>query len=240
MRAIVDADSFAFRTAVAKDDHELNDLISTLDIYINNALDEVGATSYQLYLSGRDNFRYKVFPEYKAQRYKKTRPKWEPALKRHLVDQWNAEVIDGIEGDDACGINHNEKTILIHQDKDLNQLKGWHYNFVKREKYFVTPEEADRYFWYQLLVGDPTDGIKGASGIGKVKAERIIAKVPLDGLYEAVKCYFSCDEELDLNAQCVYIWRKPDDNWKNILPKTCCFNPTIDSNGRVECCQGAN
>jgi len=215
MKAIIDADSFAFRAAYAND---VFTACANADYLLNTALDEVDAKSYELYLSGRDNFRYKAFPEYKAHRYDKPRPQWEQAVKRHLIDQWGAEVIDGIEGDDACGIKHNKDTIVIHQDKDLNQLAGWHLNFVKHEKYHVTSEEADRYFWYQLLVGDPADGIKGASGIGKIKAERLLHDLRTNQeMYEAVRYCFSCDEEMDMNAQCVYIWRKENDNWRNLI-----------------------
>jgi len=221
MLAILDADSYCFRTAVGSDNVPLEQVQEWLDNNINQTLDAVGAKEQVLYLTGKNNFRYTAFPEYKVGRKGKERPKWEQALRQYLVDQWQAEIVDGIEADDACGIkqySYQGQSILCHQDKDLNQLRGRHYNFVKREFYSQSVEEADTYFFYQLLVGDSTDGIKGASGIGKVKAARI-----LDGLstnqerYEAVRDHFSCDEELDLNAQSVYIWRRENDNWRSLI-----------------------
>jgi 5'-3' exonuclease len=221
MKVLIDADIVAWRAAAGQDDNDLFEVSSRADFILNTLLDELEAKEYTLYLSGRDNFRYSIFPEYKAHRYNKPRPKWEAAVKQYLVDQWQAETINGIEADDALGIEQSkakkDSTIIATIDKDLLQIAGWHYNFVKKEKYYVSPEEADRYFWYQLLVGDHTDGIKGASGIGKIKAERIIADTPLDKLYETVKDYFSCEEEMDMNAQCVYIWRKENDNWRNLI-----------------------
>lgn len=189
---------------------------------INAALDEVDAKEFILFLTGKDNFRYKVFPEYKAFRKEKARPKWEQALKNHLVDQWDAQVVHGIEADDACGIaqcgSPKGKSIIIHQDKDINQIPGEHYNFVKKEKYHVTNEEGIRFFFTQLLTGDPSDGIKGVAGIGPKKAERILQNLSTpEEMYEAVKDQYSCEEELDMNANCVYIWRRQNDNWRSLI-----------------------
>lgn len=218
MYAIVDADSFVFRAAAASEDEDLFVAASRIDNMINMALNEVEAKDQILFLTGKGNFRYNVYPEYKNFRAAKQRPRWEQALKNHLVDQWEAQIVHGIEGDDACGVAQcgsiKDKTIIIHQDKDINQIPGWHYNFVKKEKYYVSEEEGYRFFYYQLLVGDPTDAIKGVAGIGPKKAEKLL-DVPIKDLYEVVKNQYSCEEEMDMNAQCLFIWHKENDNWKD-------------------------
>jgi 5'-3' exonuclease len=71
-----------------------------------------------------------------------------------------------------------------------------------------------------LLVGDPTDNIKGASGIGKVKASRILEGITDESaLYDAVRGHYSSMEELEMNARCLWIHRKEDDDvterWKD-------------------------
>ena len=119
------------------------------------------------------------------------------------------------------------EAILCHLDKDMNQTAGKHFNWaiirlgniVREAKiYDVSPEEGDRFFWTQCLVGDPTDNIKGVPGIGKVKAEAILRDCNGNQeCYEAVKNAFACEEELDMNAQCIYIWRKPNDSWRSLL-----------------------
>lgn len=226
MLAILDTDSYVFRTTVGADDFSLEQVQEWIDQRINETLNAVGATSQILYLSGKGNFRYDAFPEYKVFRKDKIRPKWEQAIKQYLVDKWQAEVVDGMEADDACGIkqtSYQGQSIICHQDKDINQIKGRHYNFVTKELYSVSVEAADRFFWYQLLVGDPTDGIKGANGIGKVKATKLLDSLSTNQeMYEAVKDCFSCEEELEMNAQCVYIHRRLNDNWRNLIEATKC------------------
>lgn len=221
LNAIIDADAFVFRAVAGYDGDDVFVGPSRVDNMINIALNEVNAKEQILFLTGKDNFRYQVFPEYKLFRKDKERPKWEQATKQHLVDQWEAIVVDGMEADDACGIaqygSHKDSTIIIHQDKDINQIAGWHYNFVKKEKYYVTEEEGIRFFYHQLLTGDPTDGIKGVSGIGQKKAEKLLFNQDLEDLYEIVLDQYGSEEEMEMNAQCVYIHRKKGDNWRNLI-----------------------
>lgn len=219
MNAIIDGDSFVFRAAAASENEDLFVAASRLDHMLNEALNEVEAKEHIIFLTGVGNFRYNIYPEYKNFRQEKARPKWEQALKNHMKDQWEAITVDGIEGDDACGIAQcgslKDKTIIIHQDKDINQIPGWHYNFVKKEKYYVTNEEGIRFFYTQLLTGDPTDAIKGVVGIGKVKAAKLLSEQAIEDLYSIVLDQYSCEEEMDLNAQCLWIHRKENDNWKD-------------------------
>lgn len=218
MNAILDADSFAYRAAAGSENEDLFVAASRVDHMVNMALDEVGAKEQILFLTGKGNFRYEVYPEYKNFRQNKERPRWEQALRNHLVDQWEAQIVHGIEGDDACGIAQcgslKDKTIIIHQDKDINMIPGWHYNFVKKEKYYVTDEEAIRFFYYQLLTGDRVDAIKGVAGIGPKKAEKLLDGKEVNELFNIVSDCYSSEEEMDLNATCLWIWRKQKDNWK--------------------------
>lgn len=120
-----------------------------------------------------------------------------------------------------------EPCVICAIDKDMNQIAGKHFNWaiirlgtiVREAKiYDVSPEEGDRFFWTQCLVGDPTDNIKGVPGIGKVKAEAILRDCNGNQeCYEAIKETYSSEEELDMNAQCIYIWRKPNDSWRNLI-----------------------
>ena len=219
MNGIIDADSFCFRAAAASENEDLMIAASRVDFMINQALDETESKEYVLFLTGKGNFRYSVFPEYKAFRKDKPRPKWEQALKNHLVDQWDAQVVNGIEADDACGIaqygSSKDRTILIHQDKDLDMLEGWHYNFVKKKKYYVDKEMGIDWFLTQLLMGDRADGIPGISGIGPIKAAKLLSGKTRQEQVEAILELYGSEEEMELNAKCLWIQRRTDDYWKD-------------------------
>jgi DNA polymerase-1 len=187
---------------------------------LNKLFAELNVQDYKLYLTGDTNFRYSIYPEYKAQRLKVPKPEFLQDVKDYLVDEYDAEVSEGCEADDRLGVDQHiyiEQGIdsrIVSIDKDLDQVIGNHYNPRHKREYIISPNDSIRFFYYQLLVGDAADNIKGAKGIGPKNAARI-----LDGCvtekehYDAVQEYFSCDEELEVNAQVLWIWRKPNDKW---------------------------
>lgn len=229
MRALIDADTIAFACAASAEGQHLFVAESRASEMVENILGAVGADEYELWLTGKGNFRYSVYPEYKANRIDTYRPTWEKEVKDFLTKEWQANWTVGIEADDMIGVRNSEleyQATLCHIDKDLNQLPGRHYNWELRRlgnvirearQYSVTLEEGNRYFYYQLLIGDTTDNIKGAVGIGPKKASALLDSLDKSEWFEGVLDCFSCKEELDLNAQCIYIWRKQNDNWKNLL-----------------------
>ncbi len=195
---------------------------------VEGVLRDSGADQAELWLTGGKNFRYSCYPEYKANRKDTYRPKWEKETKQYLVDHWDANTTDGIEADDMLGIRAVElgdNAIICHLDKDINQIPGWHYNWElsrlgkivrEKKKYYVTLEEGNRFFYYQLLIGDPTDNIKGVVGIGPVKANALLDSLDPGEWHEAIANCYASEEELDMNAQCLYIHRKHNDTWKNL------------------------
>jgi DNA polymerase-1 len=229
VKALIDADQLAFACAASAEDETVEVGCQRADTMLHKILHDMQADTYECWLSGGNNFRYAVFPEYKIGRVGAYRPKWEHEVKDHLRAYWKALDTDGIEADDMLGIRAGEvaDSILAHLDKDINQIKGKHYNWdLWRNKeiirpwriYDVSQEEADYWFFYQLLVGDSVDGVKGIPGIGPKKAAGILYGCESNQeRYEAVLDRYSSEEELDMNARCVYIWRKHDDNWRNIL-----------------------
>lgn len=199
---------------------------------MDKLLQATSPTSFKLFITGDTNFRYNIFPEYKSNRLGKPRPKHLKAVQDHAVRKWDAHVSVGCEADDNLGIEQmsyiryggEEQSCIASIDKDLNTIPGHHYHpGIKRNQvwirepkfYVVSPVEALRFFYYQLLVGDTTDNIKGAIGIGPKKAEKILEGITEErALYEACEPYFSCEEELLLNARCLYIWQKENDEWQ--------------------------
>lgn len=241
---LIDADIVAFRAAFSAED-EVEPFIacSRADYMLREIAEACNQSSMELWLSGKNNFRYDVFPEYKANRLDAKRPKWEHEVKDYMRVHYAANTSDGCEADDMLGVRQMELTpkfgeawikiegentapsIIATIDKDLDMIPGWHYNFVKREHYFVSPEEAIRHFYYQCIVGDAADGIKGVPGLGPKKAKKLLDTCDEEALrdgtdvsklyYECVSNLFSCYEEFEMTAKCLWIWRKPGDIWKD-------------------------
>jgi DNA polymerase I len=190
MKALMDADLFIYRIGFASEDSDLGIAKWRMDNLISNIVSDTGVSSTELYLTSQDhsNFRYQVDPNYKSNRVV-PKPKHYLDLREHLISNYSANVVTGIEADDAIGIaqSTDRTTVIVSIDKDLNQIDGLHYNFVKREQYEVTPEEGLRFFYSQVLTGDVADGVKGIKGIGKVKCERILSTCSTpDEMFRAV------------------------------------------------------
>ena len=84
----------------------------------------------------------------------------------------------GSKADDAIAIEatkFGDDSIIVSLDKDFDQVQGWHYNFVKKDKYYITADEGLYNFYCQFLVGDRIDNIIGVKGIGPKKAEKLLA-----------------------------------------------------------------
>ena len=105
---------------------------------------------------------------------------------------------------------------IMSLDKDLDMLRGWHYNFVKDDLYYVTEKEGIKNFYLQILTGDRVDNIPGLQGIGPVKADRILKDCNNEKqLFAAVlEAYEDNLELLTERAQLLWIIRKENQLWK--------------------------
>jgi hypothetical protein len=181
---------------------------------------ELDCEDYKGFLTGKGNFRdsIAVTVPYKGQRVSE-KPVHLQALRCHLVTSWGFTVVQGIEADDAVGIAAyavpEDETIMVHIDKDLNQFRGWHYNYRNKEKYHVTEFEGLTAFYTQILTGDRIDNIIGLKGIGPVKAKRILEECTNESeLYQAVlKAYEGDQQRVSENAQLLWLQRSPNQVW---------------------------
>lgn len=166
------------------------------------------------YLSGESNFRYDIYPEYKANR-KQEKPIWLQDCREYLVTTWGAHVTEGYEADDALGIAARSNTIIASDDKDLLQIPGQHYNVRTQKSIEISEDEAIWMFYYQLLVGDSADNIKGCRGIGKVKANQALEVGMSEwDMFEVCRNLYNNDEEMLMNGQLLHILRKEGDIWQ--------------------------
>lgn len=214
MLVLLDADIVGYRCAAsAEKESESWIAVARTKELIEQILHDVGASEYKLFLSGDRNFRKDIYPLYKANRTQ-PKPKFLVDCKQYMVDHWGATITDGYEADDALGITQNPQSIICSIDKDLMMIPGKHFNFVKKEFHEVDEKQALRTFWTSMLVGDPADNIKGVPGIGKKKAPMYLDGCETEAeLCEIVFSMYNDPNDFELNADLLWIWRKPDDRW---------------------------
>jgi len=222
MIALVDADVVAYRiafgcnddpdkVAIAKAAEFLEDLVFTF----------ANADDCEGYLTGKDNFRHQIAKtvQYKANRVAE-KPRHLGIIREYMISAWAFSVQEKQEADDAISIRAyamgEEDYIICSIDKDLNNVRGWHYDFNKNERYFVKEEDAIKNFYRQVLTGDRVDNVPGLSGIGPKKAEKILEDcVTEEELYSAVlKAYDGNLEYLTEQGQLLWIRRKEGELWK--------------------------
>ena len=218
--ALIDADSLCYAVGFSSNDAEESIAIARLEETMTELCMELDCEDYKGFLTGKGNFRdsIAVTVPYKGQRVSE-KPVHLQALRCHLVTSWGFTVVQGIEADDAVGIAAyavpEDETIMVHIDKDLNQFRGWHYNYKKKEKYYVTEFEGLHSFYTQILTGDRIDNIVGLKGIGPVKAKKVLEKCTNESeLYQAVLKAYEDDQQRVLeNGQLLWLQRSPNQVW---------------------------
>jgi 5'-3' exonuclease len=235
--ALIDGDIVAYRCSAANEQHDLPLVLWQTAEMMRRILHETNAMQHRCFLTGGNNFRYTVYPEYKAHRKDMPKPKWLQHVREYLVTDWQATVTDGIEADDAIGIahcsEHNGDSIVCSIDKDLLMLPGHNYNFVKQEQRHISPLEGLRNFYGQLIMGDRSDNIPGYDGKMRVKVPKFLEGhfILLEemtkeyDMYEYVYDMWE-DKELFMKAaKCLWIMRKENNFWQ--IPE----KPTTGDNG---------
>lgn len=169
------------------------------------------ADGYRLFLSGGDNWRVRLYPEYKAHRKDVVKPPHLFAVQDFLRERWQAIDCPGYEADDAIGISADDTTIICANDKDMLTIPGSHYNFVKDEFKQVSEEEANYMFWWLMLVGDAADNIKGVAGIGPVKAQRLLTNLDPSEWEESIRDLYNDDERFTITKRLLRIIRSKEE-----------------------------
>ena len=219
MLALIDGDILVYRIGFTTEDVDEGIMKARLRESINLILEAVQATSFKIYLTEENDpkaFRRRIYPEYKAHRLQ-PKPKHYSAIRAYLQEHYDAEVCTEIEADDALGIHQTgEYSVICSIDKDLKQIPGHHYNFVKLEHSEVSVPDGLRYFYTQLLTGDSSDNVKGVWKVGPVKAANILAGAETEAemFWRVYHAYGNADEML-MNGRVLHIWKQPEDDWIN-------------------------
>ena len=167
-----------------------------------------------LYFSSTENFRKKIYPDYKGHRMKR-KPLGYKRLVNYCRENHNFKLIEGLEADDTIGIeatrHANPNNIIVSPDKDMRQIPSVLWNLTD-DVTEITEEEGDRWHLVQSLSGDPTDGYSGCPGIGVKRATELLDKN--ENKWEAVcKAYRDrglSDDDALLNARLAKILQKED------------------------------
>ena len=220
--AFVDSDFLVYRVGFASTDtseaiacQRLQELLFDI-VYADLKCDD-----YDAFITGKTNFRYgiAVTTPYKGNRKNLEKPEHYEALREKLISL-GASVSENQEADDDVGIASTQyRGWIVHVDKDLDQLPGWHYNPVRKEKYFVTEQEGLKSFYTQLLTGDRIDNIIGLRGIGPVKAAKLLKGCETEqelykAVVEAYKAAKEPPERILENGKLLWLSRHQGQRWE--------------------------
>jgi DNA polymerase-1 len=240
---LIDGDVEAFKAAsVSQEKIDWGDDNVTIDTdekgaedYLVSALDHyrdiLKADRLVVCLTAPDNWRKKLWPEYKANRREKERPALLGHCRGFLSTHYETECWPRLEADDVMGILSStiRDSVIVSVDKDMKTIPCRLYNPNKPDEGVVIVDDVMGHEWHmiQTLTGDSTDGYPGCPGIGPKKAGKIITEVfgrvdPIrnysawrrelwDAIVDAYKTKGLDAEDALLNARLAYILRRPEE-----------------------------
>ena len=222
MSILIDGDILAYRSAYYCEDkgaeegeHKIDDLV--YHILKENTFDPDTA-NYEMFLTGKGNFRHDVNNTYKANRKDKPKPIHLQAMRQYLIEGYKAKVSSGQEADDDIAIRATEigpSAIICSIDKDFLQVPCQHYNFNRGTLVTVSKFEGLAFFYQQILTGDTADNVIGLKGIGPVKSKKMIADATteLELLDVCVKAYGDVSKVIE-NARLLWLRREEGQTWE--------------------------
>ena len=107
-----------------------------------------------------------------------------------------------------------EPCVIASIDKDMLQVPGWHYNFVKNEWTTIDYFGGLKRFYEQLLKGDRSDGIPGVAGLGEKKAARMLEGCETEQeMFDICRQAYNDDELMFMYGSCLWIQREEGKVW---------------------------
>ena len=151
-----------------------------------------------IFIGGKGNFRYKIFPEYKANRKDTVKSPLLPFIKEYMIEELKAIESHGGEADDYiidgisecfgnCVVSSIDKDVLYHSPNiPLYDYRG--YNDVLGEFKSISTKQSRLARATQIVIGDSTDGVPGAKGVGKAWCDKNMHVDMTD--YQFIKAIF--------------------------------------------------
>jgi DNA polymerase-1 len=164
---------------------DLNDakdgFVTALATVVRQAEEAIGGPASKVIfcLTDTTNWRKDIYPSYKSNRKNVRKPMGFADFRQWVVDGYQPVIKPTLEADDVIGIlatKPGNDAVVWSIDKDFMQIPGKH--LIDGAIQIVTEASADTVHFTQTLTGDATDGYPGCPGIGKVKAEKLLSKMP--------------------------------------------------------------
>ena len=236
---LIDSDFLAYKAAQACEigidfgedviiaQSQFSDVLRVFHNELNKVTKAMMEDDFILYFSSTENFRKKIYPDYKGHRMKR-KPLGYKRLVNYCRENHKFKLIEGLEADDTIGIeatrHADPSNIIVSPDKDLKQIPSVLWNLTD-DVIEITKEEGDRWHLVQSLSGDPTDGYSGCPGIGVKRATELLDKN--ENQWEAVcKAYRDrglSDDDALLNARLAKILR--NENYDHDRNQPILWNP---------------
>mgnify|MGYP001157081405 FL=1 len=236
---LIDSDFLAYKAAQACEigidfgedviiaQSQFSEVLKVFHNELNKVTKAMMEDDFILYFSSTQNFRKKIYPDYKGHRMKR-KPLGYKRLVNYCRENHNFKLIEGLEADDTIGIeatrHADPSNIIVSPDKDLKQIPSVLWNLTD-DVVEITKEEGDRWHLVQSLSGDPTDGYSGCPGIGVKRATELLDKN--ENQWEAVcKAYRDrglSDDDALLNARLAKILR--NENYDHDRNQPILWNP---------------
>ncbi len=199
------------------------DMKREVETFFGNLRTRLDSDNLTPVFSPSSNYRYGIFPAYKASRKNKRKPlglKW---LFEWMKENYGGITAENMEADDWIGILCTEdpkNTVAVSGDKDFGTLPIRWYNPLKDELLDITEEEASNFHLMQTLAGDQADGYAGAKGVGLIGAKKLMDKkgYTWDTVVGAFEKAGQTEEDALVNARLAYIlqYKDYDKKTKNI------------------------
>jgi hypothetical protein len=147
------------------------ELIRSADETMSIILRNCSCTAYIGFIKGKDTTKNRLLinPEYKANR-SHIPPQWWEFVKQYLISSWGVIEVNNLEVDDAVNITRLSipDSFIVAIDGDLLGLEGTHFKWrlkdsLDGEWITVDADEAGYKFWFDMIVGQVGDNIKGDS-----------------------------------------------------------------------------
>lgn len=193
--ALTDSDIVAYRAAILCEEQDEADCIHLIDRMHDYWQDSAYADMFVPCLSVGKSFRTAWWPDYKANRKDRPKPRHLSAAYAHIRSNPRCMWHTGWEADDVLGFLGTTEiagfeTVIVTIDKDLDQVLGSHCNPDKEICYTVDADDADMYKWMQVLSGDTTDNYPGIPRIGQEKARKLLIDVSSGDRESVVKSVY--------------------------------------------------
>ena len=152
----------------------------------------------KIILTPRTNFRYDIFPDYKNKRLPRSESRI--ALMKMILERlkpW-VEIHKGVEADDVVIYYAKQGWMVSAIDKDvINACPTFCYDYNKYE-WNQPKSEMQIESWYlmQALMGDSTDCIPGAKGIGEIGAFKIVNEMSWKSFAGIIEYFPSYEDAL--------------------------------------------